>query len=158
MTAPLSFGEERLWWLQQLDADSVAYNIVLALRFPAGVVRPALVAALARLVQRHEVLRTRYVPDASGTPHRVVVASFAPPCTWSSTPAGGRWQDAVPDAARPFDLAVAPPVRVTVVDDEVVVLVMHHIVVDGRSLPILQRDLAALYEVLAHLTSDPQPT
>ena len=147
----LSFGQERLWWLQQLNPDDAGYNVPLLLRFPAGLDRSALATALAGLAARHETLRTRFATDAAGLPYGLVAEEFAIPMEQVSV--AGDWREAAEDfAARPFDLAAAPAVRALVVaaangsgGGDVLVLVMHHVLVDGESLRVLQRDLAELY-------------
>jgi len=147
---PLSFGQDRLWWLQELDPGSVGYNIVLALEFSSGVVKPALIAALAELVDRHRILRTSFPVDEAGVPGQLVTDDFEVPLVWLTAGATGDLKAIADEAAgRPFALAAAPPIRGTVVrldsGPDALILVMHHILTDGWSLRILQRDLAALY-------------
>lgn len=146
----LSFGQQRLWLLQQLDPTSAAYNLPLALHFPGGSDPVALRRALDRLVERHPIFRTAYVADGAGTPRAVRHSGFSIPV---DLPKDDRrsWEDHAAEAvARPFDLAAAPPVRGMLIDDadgdQVLCLVMHHIMADGWSLRVLQRDLVAFYE------------
>lgn len=148
--SPLSPGEERLWWLQQLDPRSNAYNLRLVLRFQEPVDAAALQAALDRLVERHAALRTRFPTTDDATPHRQVVEGSSVPLRLHAATSGERWQDVAHTlATTPFDLAAAPPLRAVCCrlsdGSDVLLLVMHHIVVDGWSLRLIQRDLSALY-------------
>ncbi|MFJ9554119.1 amino acid adenylation domain-containing protein [Nocardiopsis sp. NPDC101807] len=147
---PLTFGQERLWWLQQLDPHDVSHNLVLRLDFDPGVAESALRAALDRLVERHEVLRTAYSADAEGVPRQHVLTAFTLEPDHARADSGEAVQDAVrAAAARPFDLLGAPPLRALVVrragGPDAFALVVHHLAVDGRSLDILEHDLRALY-------------
>lgn len=147
---PISFGQERLWRTQALAPDSVAYNLALPLRFRDGVVPEALEVALAGLVDRHEILRMRYQVDRTNAVCHVPVDDFRISITWEKV-ADNDWRRiAAKVLSLPFDLAMAPPIHVVVVECAdgyaVVLLVMHHILTDGRSFPILARDLETLYE------------
>jgi nonribosomal peptide synthetase DhbF len=145
----LSFGQERLWLLQQLDRSSAAYNIPVALRFRDGVDAGRLDRALGALADRHPVLRWAFAVDSSGTPVATPVPGFRVPVARRA--AGHDWRTHAQElAAEPFDLAAAPPVRALVVDcadgSAVLCLVFHHILIDGRAIQILTEDLTALYE------------
>ncbi|MFD0579127.1 amino acid adenylation domain-containing protein [Dactylosporangium darangshiense] len=151
---PLSFAQQRLWFLAQLEPDSVEYVVPMAVRLDGVVDVPGLAAALAALVARHEVLRTRLVADADGVPHQVIdrpVVFHLPVVDLSGEPdpaaAMQAWLAA--DAAVPFDLATGPLLRATLLrvaaDGHVLALAMHHVVSDAWSAGILRRELAALY-------------
>jgi pristinamycin I synthase-3/4 len=147
---PLSFGQERLWRNHAIAPDSAAYNLALALRFRDGVAPQPLREALAGLVDRHEILRMRYHGDQPEAVRHVPVDAFAVTLAWQDIE-GDDWRPVAAQAlSHPFDLAAAPPVRGVVArcadGSAMVVLVMHHLLADGRSLPLLARDLAALYE------------
>ncbi|MFE9422564.1 amino acid adenylation domain-containing protein [Kitasatospora sp. NPDC006697] len=144
----LSFGQERLWWLQQLDPADTGYNVPLVLVFPGGLDQELLAGALAALSARHEVLRTGYAVDGAGRPYAVVSDAHRIPLDRVAA-AGADWRPAA-DAfvARPFDLAGPPPIRARVVpadEGDVLVLAMHHVMVDGEAVRVLQRDLVELY-------------
>ncbi|HET6287360.1 MAG TPA: amino acid adenylation domain-containing protein [Amycolatopsis sp.] len=155
----LSLGQERLWLVQQLDRTSAAYNIPIVLRFHDGVDFEKLDRALGALVDRHPVLRWRFVVDASGTPAAVPTPDFRIPVTRrTAAPGEHEWQKHTADlVSTPFDLAAAPPVRAMVVEcadgSAVLCLVNHHIVTDGRSIQIVTEDVVRLYgsETLAPL-------
>jgi amino acid adenylation domain-containing protein len=145
----VSHGQERLWRSHELDPTSVGYHLVLPMRFRTRVQPPVLAEALARVVERHEAFRLRYQANPAGAVEQVSVPGFAVPVSWKRAPAAG-WRAAVREvAAASFDLAAAPPVRAAIVacqdGSEVLALVMHHIMSDGRSLQILARDFPALY-------------
>jgi amino acid adenylation domain-containing protein len=152
MSSLLSFGQERMWLLQQLDPAGTAYNVPMALRFHDGVDFEALDRALQALADRHPVLRWAFAVDESGAPVAAPMAGFRIPVARRT--AGGDWRAYADElAAEPFDLAAAPPVRALVVEcpdgSAVLCLVIHHIITDGRSLQILARDLPALYRSAA---------
>src|SRR5262249_55797966 len=123
-------------------------NVSLVFAFPGAVDRNALTSALCSLAARHEVLRTRYVVDGSGQPFGLVEDGLTIPLEKQGVTEGVWRRTAEESAARPFDLASAPPIRGLLLTagsgGDVFVLHMHHILVDGWSLRILQRELAEL--------------
>ncbi|BFU45410.1 amino acid adenylation domain-containing protein [Krasilnikovia sp. MM14-A1004] len=146
----LSFGQQRLWFLDQLDGPGATYNVPFALRLHGPLDRAALRAALTDLLNRHEVLRTVY-PTDDGVPRQRVRAVDAAPLAVHPGPVTGA---ALPgllraELTRPFDLAADLPVRATLYalgpDTHVLLLVLHHIACDGWSLGPLGRDLATAY-------------
>ncbi|MEU5320313.1 amino acid adenylation domain-containing protein [Streptomyces sp. NPDC021056] len=151
---PLSAAQQRLYFLDRLDPQAATYLLPAAWRLSGRLDVPALRAALADLVVRHEQLRVVF-PEHEGVPYqRVLPADDAVLDLVDAAPAGedaDRHLDAAVHAAalRPFDLAREPAFRATLVragdDDHVLVLAMHHIVSDGWSLDILMRDLVELY-------------
>jgi amino acid adenylation domain-containing protein len=146
----LSSGEERLRWLQQFDPHSTAYNVKLALRFRRPVDRNALSVAVARLVDRHAVLRTRYLSGDDGKPKRAVLADNTVQIIYAKVPAKLDWHSVADDLlSHGFDLAAEPPLRVALLSDgqgnNFLVFVIHHIVIDGWSRRLIQRDIDVLY-------------
>jgi amino acid adenylation domain-containing protein len=142
---PLAAGQERLWWVHQLDSATSQYHILEGWQFPKGLEPAALGSALAGLVRRHEILRTRFAPQPDGTVVLEVLDEVSIPITW----AGRDWRAAL-DAAvtRPFDLSQPPLFRLVAAElDEGpgLCMVMHHIVTDRWSMDVLSRDLAELY-------------
>ncbi|GAA2221836.1 non-ribosomal peptide synthase/polyketide synthase [Streptomyces nogalater] len=155
---PLSFTQERMWFLQRLQGDSGTYNIPLDIRLSGPLVVSALDAALTDLVDHHEALRTLYPEDAEG-PHQVVLepggTGFALEVVHDRDP------DLTARAARPFDLTTELPVRATLFplgeDEYALLLVVHHIAVDGSSMRPLAEYLSAAYT--ARLAgAEPAPT
>lgn len=151
---PLSAAQQRLYFLDRLDPQAATYLLPAAWRLRGRLDVPALRAALADLVVRHEQLRVVF-REHEGVPYqRVLPADDAVLDVIDAAPAGedaAHHLDAAVHAAalRPFDLAREPAFRAALVragdDDHVLVLAMHHIVSDGWSLDILMRDLAELY-------------
>ncbi|MET9337556.1 amino acid adenylation domain-containing protein [Nonomuraea sp. NPDC003804] len=146
---PLTRNQERLWFLHRLDPGDAAYNmwIVRRLRGPLDVA--ALGRALDALAARHESLRTRF-PEADGVPYAVVEPPGRVPVEVVGAQTGQDAEKLVAERVNaPFDLAAAPPFRVTLVGlgagDHVLCVVLHHMIGDGWSLNVLLDDLAALY-------------
>jgi amino acid adenylation domain-containing protein len=152
---PLSFGQERLWFLDRLQPDTPGYNVSAALRLGGALQAGALERALGELVRRHEALRTRLV-EHEGTPVQVVepFTGFVLPVRGLSALEGGEREaearrEAAADAARPFDLAAGPLFRAALLrlghEEHVLLLCIHHAVSDGWSLGVLFREMSALY-------------
>ena len=162
---PLSFGQERLWFLDQMEPGSAFYNVPLALRLGGRLEVRALAWGVAEVVRRHEVLRTRY-PAVDGRP-RAVIDPPRPPSLplvdLSGLDPERRRAEArrlVDEASRrPFDLARGPLLRALLLrvsaEEHVLLLAMHHVVSDGWSAGVLLRDLAALYR--AYRLGGPAP-
>ncbi|MFP3989077.1 condensation domain-containing protein [Streptomyces sp. E11-3] len=151
----MSTGQEGLWLAHQLDPESPAYNVVLAVRLRDPVRTDVLRRALGRLVDRHELLRSRFPADG-GRPVRVVVPPDAVRLDVQEVP--GTSDDELFALARqagdaPFRLADSGAFRAVLLrraaDDAVLVTATHHIVSDATSQWLLMRDLFAEYGVLA---------
>ncbi|QIQ02257.1 non-ribosomal peptide synthetase/MFS transporter [Streptomyces liangshanensis] len=154
---PLSSSQERLWFMEQFTPGSTAYTLAPARRVRGPYDRIALDAALTDLVARHEVLRTVFPATDDGTAHAVVAepAPFgAEFLDVSQEPDPAVREALATDAvgqlvARPFVLAEGPLLRVLLVrigeQDHVLALALHHIVCDGWSIDLLQRELDALH-------------
>jgi amino acid adenylation domain-containing protein len=164
---PLSFAQQRLWFLEQLGSLGSTYHIPMRMRLRGGLDGDALRRALDRIVARHEVLRTSF-PTVDGGPVQHVV-----PAEEGAFRLVEHDLRAAPDAedrlllvaseeeTAPFDLAQGPLVRGRLVrmaaDDNVLLLTMHHIVSDGWSTGVLFRELGALYAAFARGEPDPLP-
>ncbi|MFD5128612.1 amino acid adenylation domain-containing protein [Streptomyces olindensis] len=159
-TLPLSYAQSRMWLLQQLDPASPAYNVCLAIRLRGPLDADALRTALAGLLTRHEVLRTRYPTADDGTSHQVVDERAE--LAFEKTDLRGHPADeqdrcaaelARAASATPFDLAADHPLRALLVrradQDHTLVLTVHHIAWDGGTFNALSRDLSALYRAAA---------
>jgi len=154
----LSFAQERLWFLEQLDPGSPAYTIAGAIRMRGALDRPALESALGEVVGRHEALRTSFV-NAEGEPVLRIAAPSAFEVAFEDLAAAG--PEAESEARRrataavqqPFDLAQGPLVRARLLrlaeEDHVLVLTMHHIVSDAWSLGVIVGELGTLYRAFA---------
>ncbi|OXM59770.1 condensation domain-containing protein, partial [Amycolatopsis vastitatis] len=145
---PLSFAQQRLWFLSRLEPASPAYNIPVVLRLSGRPGETALEAALADVVERHEVLRTVY-PEVNGTPRQALVDDARPNLVVTHLAAHAVDAEVVRAARRPFDIAVETPLRAhlftTDAERHVLLLVLHHIAGDGWSLRPLIDDLATAY-------------
>ena len=155
----LSFAQERLWFLDQLEPGSPAYNLSGAIRLTGRLDAGALKEALGEIVRRHEVLRTTFA-EVGGRPAQLVAesAEFRLPLTdleggdEAAREAEAR-RLAAEEARTPFDLSRGPLLRVRLLRlggrEHVLLLTMHHIISDGWSLGVLVRELTALYEAFA---------
>ncbi len=153
--APLSFAQQRLWFLEQFDPGGAAYNVPGALRLRGRLDAGALRRALARLTQRHEVLHTIFAATPEGPlqrPEPAAVPGWREE-DWTGRSAHQR-EIALPvrlvvEAAKPFDLARGPLLRALLIrlvpDEHVLALTLHHIVADQWSLGLLAGELAAFY-------------
>ncbi len=153
---PLSFSQERLWFLDQLEPGGAAYNIPFVCRLRGALSLPALAAALQEVVRRHQVLRATFasrggkavqtLASAARLAVRLVdLAGLAAAARQSQAQAL-----AVREAALPFDLTRGPLLRATLArlgpDEHQLLVTMHHIVSDGWSITIFVREVAALYQ------------
>ncbi len=171
---PLSFAQQRLWFLDQLEPGSPWYNMPIPLRLTGRLDVAALAAALVEVERRHETLRTTFslalalagdgeeaavqvVGPPSGLPLPLIDLQRLPPASREAElPRLVRIE-----ARRPFDLAHGPLLRVllyrTGVDEHALILNMHHIVCDGWSLGVLVRELGGLYEAFSRHLPSPLP-
>ncbi|MBV9320378.1 MAG: AMP-binding protein, partial [Mycobacterium sp.] len=150
---PLSFAQNRLWFLDQLQGPSPIYNMAVALRLSGELDVKALGAALADVVDRHESLRTLF-PAMEGIPQQLVLPVEQADFGWQLIDATGwpesRLGKAIGAAVRyPFELATEIPLRARLfriaADEHVLVAVAHHIAADGWSITPLVRDLGVAY-------------
>jgi hypothetical protein len=150
---PLSFAQERLWFLTQLEPDNPSYNLPFALRLSGDLDVAALENSIDAIIARHETLRTKFVA-VDGEPFQVVsakaTASFEVFDLSSSVNAElelKRLMTAV--AERPFDLARDYPIRASLLkladDDHVLLVTMHHIISDAWSVSIFTHELSSFY-------------
>ncbi|MFE2940763.1 amino acid adenylation domain-containing protein, partial [Streptomyces sp. NPDC059255] len=154
---PLSFAQERLWFLDEFAHGSVEYNVVEALRLTGPLDVRALRSAVASLVGRHEALRTTF-DSVDGRAVQVVHGPADLPVSFRTVdPSGcpGELDELVrQEAATPFDLRTGPLLRVLLMpvaeDDHVLVLSMHHIVTDGWSMGVIARELGIFYDAAVH--------
>ncbi|MEU4119327.1 amino acid adenylation domain-containing protein [Kitasatospora sp. NPDC028055] len=150
---PLSPGQQRLWFLSQLDAAGATYHLSHAVRLTGPLERAALAEALADVVARHESLRTVF-PAEDGRPHQLVLpvgeaCPELPVVPFTGRPAEELDAELAARAGAPFDLAVEPPLRAvlfeTGVEEHVLLLVQHHIAADGWSVRPLVDGLQTAY-------------
>ncbi|WP_456238625.1 amino acid adenylation domain-containing protein [Plantactinospora veratri] len=147
---PLSFAQQRLWFLAQLQPESADYNVPLVMRLGGPLRVAQLRTALDTVIERHSVLRSVF-PVTDGHPRQVVRPATASTLSAVDVPAD---EDTLrrlvsDEVARPFDLAEEPPLRARLLrvgpTDHVLVLTLHHIAVDARSIELLRTELARAY-------------
>ncbi|HEX6291103.1 MAG TPA: amino acid adenylation domain-containing protein [Herpetosiphonaceae bacterium] len=155
---PLSYAQQRLWFLDRLEPNSPLYNVPAAVRLIGSLDKAALQHSLDRIVQRHEILRTTFVEGSSadGQTRQMIAATGTIPLAeidLRTMPAAEREAEvarlAIAEARQPFDLQRGPLVRTVLLalDDaeHVLLLTMHHIISDGWSMDVLIREVAAFY-------------
>ncbi|WP_142281571.1 non-ribosomal peptide synthetase, partial [Mycobacterium kyorinense] len=150
---PLSFAQQRLWFLDQFQGPSPVYNMAVALQLSGRLDADALGAALADVVDRHESLRTVF-RSVEGVPQQIVIPIERADFEWSVVDAT-EWREsqlgeAIDEVARhTFDLTAEIPLRARLftvsADEHVLVAVVHHIAADGWSIAPLVRDLSTAY-------------
>ncbi len=150
---PLSFAQNRLWFIDQLQGPSAVYNMAVALRLSGRLDVEALQAALGDVVGRHESLRTLF-PSVDGIPRQLVIPVQEAEFGWQVVDAAGwsagRVEQAVAAVVRdPFDLTSEIPLRARVLrvadEEHVLVAVVHHIAADGWSIAPMVSDLGVAY-------------
>jgi amino acid adenylation domain-containing protein len=154
--APLSFAQQRLWFLDQLEPFNPLYNVPYIVRLQGAMDVPALEDSLNEIVRRHESLRTRFA-EVEGEPLQIVEGWRKLPLAVMDVsglaPQAGLVEArrlAMNEAKRPFDLSTAPLMRALLIkladDDHALVLNTHHIITDRWSWGVLSQELAVLYE------------
>jgi len=163
--APLSFAQQRLWFLDQLEPQNPLYNVPYIVRLQGPMKADLLEQSLNEILQRHESLRTRF-EESNGEPVQIVERIERMPFSradLSNIAPESRLIEArrlaKEEAKRPFDLRVAPLVRGLLVkladDDHALVVNMHHIITDRWSFGVLSQELANLYEAYAQGKASP---
>ena len=165
---PLSFAQERLWFLDQLAPGGAAYNLSLGVHFAGRLVVPALAMALGEIRRRHEALRTRFeYAEAEARP----IQTIEPPTprnplpqvdlsALSASALGADLRQQIKaqlvrqETQRPYDLAQGPVFRAVLLrlapEEHTLLVGVHHIVSDGWSMSLLFRELAAHYDAYSH--------
>jgi non-ribosomal peptide synthetase component F len=164
---PLSFAQQRLWFLDQLASDKATYNVPTVTRMTGNLNLPALHQSLNEIVRRHEILRTAFadvdgrpVPTVTNTSElclKVIDLQMVEPDRCEQQVL----RLAQAEADRPFDLTQLPLLRVTLVrlsqQEQVALFTMHHIICDGWSVAIMMKEIMQLYEVYSRGTPSPLP-
>jgi amino acid adenylation domain-containing protein len=165
---PLSFAQQRVWFLAQMAGVSEAYHVPSGVRLRGTLDRAALQRALDRIVERHEVLRTRFVV-VDGEPEQQIVPAeqsrfvlVEHDLRLADDPAADLESIVVEEAGARFDLAQGPVIRGRLIrlaaDEHVLLITMHHIASDGWSMDVLRRELRALYDADVRGEADPLPS
>jgi amino acid adenylation domain-containing protein len=159
-TAPLSFAQQRLWFLDQYEPDNILYNIPAAIRLSGTLDVTALERSLNDILNRHEVLRTTFamVRDRPAQivneprAFRLTVIELREPSLEEKETTAARL--ATEEARKPFNLAEGPLLRVKLLqlaeDDHVLLITMHHIISDGWSIKVFISEIGELYEAHAN--------
>ncbi|QRO01039.1 amino acid adenylation domain-containing protein [Archangium violaceum] len=164
---PLSFAQQRLWFLDQLEPNTALYNIPSALRLKGELDVAALERCFEECIRRHESLRTVFQSGEQG-PVQLILPTAGSPLSvvdLSALPEPQREQEARrladEESRRPFSLSRGPLLRSTLLRlaerEHVLLLTMHHIISDGWSVGILIREVAALYEAFRSGRPSPLP-
>ncbi len=166
-TFPLSFAQQRLWFLDQLEPGSPLYNVPQAIRMSGALNPQALQKSLETIVARHESLRTTFMM-VDGSPVQVVAPNLKmalPVTDLSGLPEDEREAESrrlsTEEARQPFDLEHGPLIRAGLLrlqaEEHVLLLNMHHIISDGWSTGVFVRELRALYEAFSQDKPSPLP-
>ena len=162
---PLSYSQQRLWFLDQLEPNSPFYNIPTALRFQGNLNISVLEQSLNTVLERHETLRTTF-ESVDGKPFQRIAERLDLPINkidLTALSAVEREQEvrrlATSEAQRPFDLSEGPLFRVTVIhladQEHIILFTMHHIISDGWSVTVLVQEVATLYSTM--VAGEPSP-
>lgn len=164
---PLTYAQEGLWFIHQLNPDLPIYNSPAAVRLTGSLNIPAFEKSLNEILRRHEALRTKFTL-AEGKPVQVIVPDLTlkiPVVSLEDLPETEREREflrlADKEAKLPFNLENPPLTRVTLLKlsatDYVALFTMHHIATDGWSIAILIQELSTLYEAFSTKTPSPLP-
>ncbi|CAG1012361.1 hypothetical protein BURC_00164, partial [Burkholderiaceae bacterium] len=163
---PLSFAQQRLWFLSRLDGSSAAYHVSQEYRLEGRLCLATLQRSLDRIVERHEALRTHFAVVGDTPVQRIGHAGAGWPMQEHDLTGCEDAAEALDrlrneQAQRPFDLQTGPLIRAGLyrlsADEHRLVLTLHHIVADGWSLDVLTRELCTLYRAGAAGGDDPLP-
>lgn len=164
-SSPLSFAQERLWFLQQLAPENPLYNIPRAVRLKGILQIGSLEKSINEVIRRHEILRTRF-SFRDGQAQQLVVPELLiqlEPQDLQALSENQREEALLKQAHReaqtPFDLATGPLIRATLLRlspmEHVLFLTMHHIISDGWSMGILLQELMTLYQAFSEGANSP---
>jgi amino acid adenylation domain-containing protein len=164
---PLSFSQQRLWFVDQLEPGNPAYNIFAAIHLAGRLDTVSLEQGINEVLRRHEIMRTSFAA-VDGQPVAVISNSAnisLPIDDLRAIPEAERNDEvtrrAVAEAQRPFDLTRPPLLRASLLmlgeDEHVLLLTMHHIISDGWSTGVLLREMASLYEAFSNDQPSPLP-
>jgi amino acid adenylation domain-containing protein len=166
-STPLSFAQQRLWFIHRLDPESPAYNMPFPLRLRGRLDAAALRRALAGIVRRHETLRTTFVAEEGEPVQRVRPAGPVrlPLADLSALPPERAEAEALrlarEEALRPFDLERGPLLRAALLrldaGEHAALFTLHHVVGDAWSMEVLVRELSALYAASSRGEPSPLP-
>lgn len=163
-SAPLSFAQYRLWFLEQLEPNNPAYIISKALRLKGQLNVSVLQESLNEISVHHEALRTNFISSSDGSPIQIINSPRPVELTIVDLTQESENQEQIQNilhqaAQRPFNLKSDLMLRVTLLqinqEEYILLLVVHHIAADGWSLGILWQQLAAVYDAFLHEKPSP---
>ncbi|MBW4629689.1 MAG: amino acid adenylation domain-containing protein [Brasilonema octagenarum HA4186-MV1] len=160
---PLSFAQQRMWFLHQLDKESPFYNESLQLRINGKLSVTALEQSINEIIRRHEALRTTFTV-IEGVPFQAISPTFTitiPVMDLQGLKEADIQQIVTQEVRQPFDLGIAPLLRATLLrqeaDSHLLILTMHHIITDGWSMGIFFKELEVLYHAFSKGEPNPLP-
>jgi len=157
-TAPLTVSQQRLWFLEQLGMKQPAYNISGAFSIAGDIRKELFKASLSDLIKRQEILRISF-EAADGSPLQVINDNVAPLLNFVELSGEKNTEQAIQkiitgELARPFDLKVAPLLRLCLIEkspvEHILLITMHHIISDGWSMGIFAREFFEIYLAYSH--------
>ena len=160
----LSYAQERLWFLHQLDPNNPTYNIAIAWNFQGKLSIEILKKSFQEIIDRHETLRTNFTKTATGKPAIKINSNpelFLPIIDLENSPNKEEQSKLVIQeiAKKPFDLETEIPIRLNVIKlsltESIVIIVLHHIVADGWSRGILLKEFSLLYKAFSNKLPSP---
>jgi amino acid adenylation domain-containing protein len=165
--APLSFAQQRLWFLDQLEPGSPLYNITSAFRYRGELDAQALARSVNEIIRRHESLRATFVMNGKApyqrvTPELALTIPSTDLCDLSEAEQEAEVQRCIAaEARKPFDLSTGPLLRLHLLrlgqGKHVILMTIHHIVSDGRSMDVLAGELTTLYRAYTQGNESPLP-
>lgn len=165
---PLSFSQQRLWFLHHLQPESPFYNIPSAIRLRGTIDALLLEKSISAIIRRHEILRSYFLTDEHGEPQQHIAPADSLPLTiadLTSFERSKREKEVAErlkaEASKPFNLEQFPLLRAVLFriekEDHILFINMHHIITDGWSLGIFVRELLSIYAALQQGTTIPLP-
>lgn len=162
---PLSFAQQRLWFIDQMETGNPFYNVPVAVRLKGTLNVSALRKTFSEIIRRHESLRTNFVIVDGQPMQQINIAEPAQLPLLDLSDLGVKEREAealrvnAAEVRKPFDLTSEPLLRTTLLrmaqDDHLVLVTMHHIVSDGWSVGVLVKEIAALYKAFSAGESSP---
>ncbi|MBD2278683.1 non-ribosomal peptide synthetase [Aphanizomenon flos-aquae] len=160
---PLSFAQQRMWFLSQLDGESTFYNESFQLRIVGKLSLTALEQSINEIIRRHEALRTNF-PTVEGVPFQVIRPNLTlsiPVINVQDFTETAVQEIINQEVSKSFDLSTEPLIRVTLLQQEpeshLLLITMHHIIIDGWSMGVFFKELEALYPAFIQGKPSPLP-
>ena len=160
---PLSFAQQRMWFLSQLDGESTSYNESFQLRIVGKLSLTALEQSINEIIRRHEVLRTNF-PTVEGVPFQVIRPNLTlsiPVIDVQNFTEIAVQEIINQEVNKSFDLGTEPLIRATLLQQDpeshLLLIIMHHIIIDGWSMGVFFKELEALYPAFIQGKPSPLP-